>query len=176
VGTVEVTIRNEEGSLAGEGQVGEICARGPNVTAGYLNRPEENQALFHQGGWLRTGDLGRFDQEGHLYIVDRLKEMIITGGENVYPREVEEVLFELPEVSECAVIGLPDPEYGELVTAVIKPAPGATIDPADLRARLKKKLSAFKVPHRYITVEELPKSAAGKILKRSLKEMFVPGK
>ena len=174
VGTVEVSIRNDDGSVQPQGEVGEICARGPNVTAGYLNRPEENSALFH-GDWLRTGDLGRFDTEGHLYIVDRLKEMIITGGENVYPREVEEALYELPEVAECAVIGVPDPEYGELVTAVIKPAPGAAIDGKDLRTRLKGRLSVFKVPHRYIAVDELPKSPAGKILKRRLKQLLDSG-
>jgi long-chain acyl-CoA synthetase len=173
VGSTEVSIRDDDGNPVPKGGVGEVCTRGRTVASGYLNRPQETAALFHPGGWLRTGDLGRFDQEGHLFLVDRLKEMIITGGENVYPREVEEALYELPEVAECAVIGLPDPEFGELVTAVIRPAAGASIDPADMRARLKKKLSSFKVPHRYVAMDDLPKSAAGKVLKRRIKEILI---
>ena len=136
---------------------------------GYLNRPEETARAFW-GPWFRSGDVGHLDQEGYLYIVDRIKDMIITGGENVYPREVEELLYELPQVAECSVVGLPDREYGEKVTAVIVPKNGADLDPEELKAYLKQRLSGFKVPKVFLTVPELPKSAAGKILKRVLKE------
>ncbi len=111
-----------------------------------------------------------FDDDGYLYIVDRLKDMVITGGENVYPREVEEVLYLRPEVEECAVVGIPDPEWGEKVTAFIVPKPGETIDSEALKFFLKSRLSPFKVPKAYVSVEELPKSPAGKLLKRELRE------
>jgi long-chain acyl-CoA synthetase len=112
------------------------------------------------------------DEDGYLYIVDRMKDMIITGGENVYPREVEEVLYTRSEVSECAVVGLPDQEYGEQVTAFIVPQEGHQIDPAILKDYLKARLAAFKVPKEYITVEALPKSGAGKLLKREIKKRY----
>jgi long-chain acyl-CoA synthetase len=141
----------------------------------YLNNPEETRSAFWEGGWLRSGDIGVFDPDGYLYIVDRLKDMIITGGENVYPREVEEVLYSRPEVEECAVIGLPDREWGERVTAFIVPRPGHSVVPEELRSFLKSCLSPFKVPKEYVAVSELPKSAAGKILKRQLKKQFLEG-
>ena len=137
---------------------------------GYLNNPEANEAAFWDGEWFRSGDVGLFDDNGYLFIVDRIKDMIITGGENVYPREVEEVLYTRPEVQECAVIGLPDPEWGERVTALIIPQPGKTIDMKELNVYLKSRLSSFKVPKEYHMVEDFPKSPAGKILKRELRE------
>ena len=118
---VEVQIRDTSGKLLATGQEGEICVRGRNVMKGYLNNPEGTRAAFWEGEWLRSGDIGVFDDDGYLYIVDRLKDMVITGGENVYPREVEEVLYQHPQVEECAVIGLPDPEWGERVIAFIVP-------------------------------------------------------
>jgi long-chain acyl-CoA synthetase len=136
---------------------------------GYLNQPEETRAVFWDD-WFRSGDIGTIDEDGYLYIVDRLKDMIITGGENVYPREVEEILYTRPEVEECAVIGLPDKEYGERVTAFIIPKEGQQVDPTPLKSYLKTKLSPFKVPKEFIPVDELPKSGAGKILKRELKQ------
>ncbi|MBU1274928.1 MAG: AMP-binding protein [Proteobacteria bacterium] len=169
VGSVEVAIMDREGRPLPQGQEGEICIQGPNIMRGYLNRPEETARAFW-GPWFRSGDVGYLDQEGYLYIVDRIKDMIITGGENVYPREVEELLYQRLEVAECAVVGLPDREYGERVTAVIVPKAGADLDPEELRAYLKERLSGFKVPKAFLTVPELPKSAAGKILKRVLKE------
>jgi long-chain acyl-CoA synthetase len=168
---VEVQIRDLEGNVLPQGQEGEICICGPNISQGYLNNPEETKLAFW-GEWFRSGDIGVMDQDGYLYIVDRLKDMIITGGENVYPREVEEVLYTRPEVLECAVIGLPDQEYGERVTAFIAPRKGQRIDPASLKDYLKTRLAAFKVPKEYITVEELPKSSAGKLLKREIKRQF----
>ncbi len=168
VGTVEVSIRDQDGLAVPVGQEGEIWVRGPNVFSGYLNRPAETDAAL-AGGWFHSGDVGRLDDEGYLFIVDRIKDLIITGGENVYPREVEELLFQRPEVAECAVIGLPDAEYGERVTAYLVPRPGRSIDPAELKAWLKECLAGFKVPKEFHSVVELPKSGAGKILKRELK-------
>jgi long-chain acyl-CoA synthetase len=168
---VEVQIRDLEGNTLGQGERGEICICGPNITKGYLNNPEETESAFW-GKWFRSGDIGVMDEDGYLYIVDRLKDMIITGGENVYPREVEEVLYTRPEVSECVVVGLPDPEYGERVTAFIAPRKGHQIDPASLKDYLKTRLAGFKVPKEYITVEELPKSSAGKVLKREIKKRY----
>jgi long-chain acyl-CoA synthetase len=168
---VEVQIRDLEGNVLGPGERGEICICGPNITKGYLNNPAETKAAFW-GDWFRSGDIGIIDEDGYLYIVDRLKDMIITGGENVYPREVEEVLYTRPEVLECVVVGLPDPEYGERVTAFIVPQKGRQIDPASLKDYLKTRLAAFKVPKEYITVEELPKSSAGKVLKKEIRKRY----
>jgi long-chain acyl-CoA synthetase len=169
---VEVQIRDTTGKLLGTGREGEICVRGRNVMKGYLNNPEATAAAFWEGEWLRSGDIGVFDDSGYLYIVDRLKDMVITGGENVYPREVEEVLYQCPAVEECAVIGLPDPEWGERVTAFIVPKAGEMVDSEALKSFLKNRLSPFKVPKDYITVGELPKSPAGKLLKRELRGNF----
>jgi len=140
---------------------------------GYLNDPEGTREAFWEGGWLRTGDIGLFDPDGYLYIVDRLKDLIITGGENVYPREVEEILYTRNEVEGCAVVGVADQEWGERVTAFITPKPGQEIIPEELKTFLKSRLSPFKVPKEYIVVSELPKSPAGKILKRELRKRFL---
>ena len=169
---VEVQIRDLEGNVLGAKEEGEICIRGRNIMKGYLNQPEETRSVFWED-WFRSGDIGTFDEEGYLYIVDRLKDMIITGGENVYPREVEEILYARPEVEECTVIGLPDEEYGERVTAFIIPKHGQQVDPAQLKSYLKTKLSPFKVPKEFIVVDDLPKSSAGKILKRVLKQQVL---
>jgi len=168
-GTTEIMIRDLEGNIREVGEEGEICIRGRNIMKGYHNKPQETQASF-RGEWFRSGDIGTMDEDGYLYIVDRLKDMIITGGENVYPREIEEILFQRPEVQECAVIGLPDREWGERVTAVIIPKPGQVLDAGKIKAYLKGRLSAFKVPKEYLMVKELPKSPTGKILKRELRK------
>ncbi|MEE9612947.1 MAG: AMP-binding protein, partial [Desulfatiglandales bacterium] len=123
VTNIEVQIRDLEGNILGTGVEGEICIRGPNIMKGYLNKPDETRSVFWDD-WFRSGDIGVTDENGYLFIVDRLKDMIITGGENVYPREIEELLYARPEVQECAVIGLPDKEYGEKVTAFIVPKEG----------------------------------------------------
>ncbi|MGC8493207.1 MAG: class I adenylate-forming enzyme family protein [Syntrophobacteraceae bacterium] len=169
---VEVQVRDMEGNPLPDGERGEICARGPNVMKGYLNNPEATAAAFWEGGWLRTEDIGLFDEDRYLYIVDRLKDLIITGGENVYPREVEEMLYTRPEVEECALIGLPDPNWGERVTAVVKVRQGQQFKPEAMSAFLKSSLAPFKVPKEFIVVEDLPKSATGKILKRELRTQF----
>jgi len=137
---------------------------------GYLDNPEGTRSAFWEEGWYRSGDIGLFDPEGYLYIVDRLKDLIITGGENVYPREVEEILYTRPEVAECAVVGLPDPEWGERVAAFIVPKPGFSLAPDELKAFLKSRLSAFKIPKEFIQVADFPKSPTGKILKRELRK------
>jgi long-chain acyl-CoA synthetase len=139
---------------------------------GYLNNPEETRAAFWEDGWFRSGDIGHFDEYDYLYIVDRLKDMIITGGENVYPREVEEKVYTRPEVELCAVVGLPDKEWGERVTAFIVPKPGKTVIPEELKLFLKSCLSPFKVPKEFILLDEMPKSPSGKILKRELKKQY----
>ncbi len=175
VTNVEVQIRDLEGNVLGTKEEGEICIRGRNIMKGYLNQPEETRSVFWDN-WFRSGDIGTMDEDGYLYIVDRLKDMIITGGENVYPREVEEVLYTRPEVEECTVIGLPDKEYGERVTAFIIPKEGQQVDPTQLKSYLKTKLSPFKVPKEFIAVDELPKSSAGKILKRELKQKVLADK
>jgi long-chain acyl-CoA synthetase len=171
VNLVEVQIRDTSGNVLPRGEEGEICILGPNITKGYLNNPKETQAAFW-GDWYRSGDIGVFDEDGYLFIVDRLKDMIITGGENVYSREVEEVLYTRPEVLECAVVGLPDAHYGECVTAFIIPQPGKHIDGAEFKAYMKERLANYKVPKAFIEVTELPKSSTGKLLKRELRQMY----
>ncbi len=175
VHSVEVQIRDTSGNQLKQGQEGEICVRGRNVMKAYLNNPEETRSAFWEGGWVRSGDIGQFDPDGYLYLVDRLKDLIITGGENVYPREVEEALYARSDVEECAVIGLPDKEWGERVTAFIVPRPGHSVVPEQLKSFLKSRLSPFKVPKEYVTVSEFPKNPAGKILKRELKKQFLEG-
>jgi long-chain acyl-CoA synthetase len=173
VPTIEVQIRDDKGQLVEQGKEGEICIRGGNIMKGYLKNPDGTKAAFWEKNWFRSGDIGVFDENSYLFIVDRVKDLIISGGENVYPREVEEVLYTRPEVQECAVIGLPDPDWGERVTAFIIPQPGKTIDEAELKTFLKSHLSPFKVPKEYHIVSDLPKSAAGKILKRELKKQVL---
>ena len=172
VGAVEVAIMDPMGEPVEQGQEGEICIQGPNIMQGYLNRPEETKDAFW-GPWFRSGDIGLIDEEGYVFIVDRLKDMIITGGENVYPREVEELLYELPQVDECSVVGLPDREYGERVTAVIKLKPGAELEPDKIKEFLRARLAPFKVPKAFKVLKDLPKSATGKLLKRTLRRQLM---
>jgi len=141
------------------------------VLKGYF-RNEEGTRKAVEGGWFHTGDMARRDQEGFFYIVDRMKDMIITGGENVYSREVEEVLYTHPSVSEAAVVGLPDPRWGENVTAVIVLRPGMTATEAEIIATAKDRLAGFKKPKKVIFVDELPKTVSGKIIKKDLRERF----
>jgi long-chain acyl-CoA synthetase len=173
---VEVEIRDAvEGKSLPCGEEGEICIRGHNIMKGYLDNPAETEAAFWKDGWFRSGDIGILDEKGYLFIVDRLKDMIITGGENVYPREVEEVLYTMADVEECAVIGVPDKEWGERVVAVIVLREGKGPTPDDFKAFLKARLSPFKVPKEYVIIGEMPKSAAGKIVKRTLRTMITGG-
>jgi long-chain acyl-CoA synthetase len=171
VNLVEVQIRDYNGDRLKTGKAGEICIRGPNIFKGYLNNPEETNAAFW-GDWFRSGDVGVLNEDGYIFLMDRLKDMIISDGEHVYPREVEEILYTRPEVQECAVIGLPDKEFGEKITAFIVPQRGRQIDPAVLQEFLNKRLPGFKVPKEFVTVSDLPKTASGKLLKRELKRKF----
>jgi long-chain acyl-CoA synthetase len=162
-----IEIRGADGSVLPAGQVGEVYLRGPSVMRRYWNRPEATAADLVDG-WLKTGDLARLDEDGYLYIVDRAKDLIIRGGYNVYPREVEEVLYQHPDIIEAAVIGVPDEKYGEEVAAVITPRPGAVVEADELRVWAKEQLSAYKVPHLIRCVDALPRGATGKIIKREI--------
>ncbi len=151
------------------GEVGEIAVKGPQVMKGYWNRPEDTAATFADG-WFLTGDLGYMDEQGFFYVVDRKKDLIIAGGFNIYPREVEEVLYEREEIQECVVAGIPDPYRGETVKAYIVLKEGYSITEDELNKYCRQHLAAFKVPRYYEFREELPKTAVGKILRRTLVE------
>ncbi|MFD2211086.1 long-chain-fatty-acid--CoA ligase [Virgibacillus halophilus] len=152
------------------GDVGELAVKGPQVMKGYWNRPEETENVLNEDGWLLTGDLGYMDENGYFYIVDRKKDIIIAGGYNVYPREVEEVLYEHEAVLEAAVAGVPDPYRGETVKAYVVLKDGHQVSEEELNSYCRKKLAAFKVPRIYDFREELPKTTVGKILRRQLVE------
>ncbi|SHN69741.1 Acyl-CoA synthetase (AMP-forming)/AMP-acid ligase II [Geodermatophilus obscurus] len=156
------------------GEVGEIVVRGGNVMLGYWNRPEETAEAL-RGGWMHTGDAGRMDDEGYVYLTDRLKDMIISGGENVYSVEVESVLAQHPAVAACAVIGVPDDTWGERVHGVVVPAAGAAVTLEELRAFCADRLASYKVPRSMDVVDALPLSPAGKVLKRTLREPYWAG-
>ena len=154
------------------GEVGELWARGPMIVRGYWNKPEATAATFIDG-WVRTGDLARLDEEGFVYIVDRAKDMVIRGGENIYSTEVENVLYEHPAVTDCALIGIPHRTLGEEPAAVVHLAPGMAASEAELQAWVRARLAAFKTPVAIRFVEEtLPRNANGKILKKDLKVLF----
>jgi len=169
---IEVEIRDGGGNTMKSGEEGEICISGRNIMKGYLDNPSETEAAFCPDGWFRSGDVGVLDEDGYLFIVDRLKDLIITGGENVYPREIEEALYRRPEIEECSVVGLPDPQWGERVVAFIVPKEGRSLPEDDVKSFLKARLSPYKVPKEYVVLKELPKGSTGKILKRELKKTF----
>ena len=166
---IEVSIQDSNGAEVPAGQSGEICVSGPAVFAGYYNNPEANAKAFRDG-WFRTGDLGYVDAEGYLYITGRESDMYISGGSNIYPREIEEKILTHDAVSEVAVLGVPDPTWGEVGIAVCVLHAGAAVDPDDLLAWLKPKISGYKLPKRVILIEEMPKSAYGKITKKLIRE------
>jgi long-chain acyl-CoA synthetase len=169
---VDVQVVDESGKQVGNGNHGELVARGANVMRGYWNNPEET-ALAFRNGLFRTGDIGYQDASGYCYILDRLKDMIVTGGENVYSGEVEAVVYQHPDVLETAVFGVPDPQWGEIVMACVVLKPGRALSTAELIAHCKRALANYKVPRRIEFFEtELPKSGSGKILKRILREQF----
>jgi acyl-CoA synthetase (AMP-forming)/AMP-acid ligase II len=168
---VELRVVDAEDRELAPGGVGEIVARGPNITRGYLGLAEQNAQTF-RNGWFHTGDVGRFDEEGNLYVLDRMKDMIITGGENVYSSEVEAVLYKHPGVSEAAVVGVPDEKWGEAVFAVIVPAPGARLTPDEIIAHCRKYIGGYKIPRRMAFVDALPRSALGKVLKTELRKTY----
>ncbi|GGE42312.1 long-chain-fatty-acid--CoA ligase [Pullulanibacillus camelliae] len=157
----------ETGEEAGIKEIGELVVKGPQVMQGYWKRPDETEKVL-KDGWLYTGDMGYVDERGYFYIVDRKKDMILASGFNIYPREVEEVLYEHPDVKEAAVIGVADRYRGETVKAFVVPKAGQTLSEEDLNRHCRKHLAAFKVPHIYEIRDELPKTSIGKILKREL--------
>ena len=157
----------EDGTPLPYGEIGELAVKGPQVMKGYWNRPEETDQVL-KNGWLYTGDLGYMDENGYFYIVDRKKDMIIAGGYNIYPREIEEVLYEHPDIQEAVVAGVPDPYRGETVKAYIVLKENATVTKEELNTFTRKYLAAYKVPRIYEFRKELPKTAVGKILRRSL--------
>jgi long-chain acyl-CoA synthetase len=161
----------QTGEPCAAGDVGEVRVRGEAVTPGYFGRPEETAAAF-AGDWLCTGDGGYLDEQGYLFLTDRIKDMIVSGAENVYPVEVEEVLAAHPDVAEVSVIGLPDERWGEVVTAVIVPRPGVSPDPDALTAFARERLAGYKLPRRIHLAEDLPKTPTGKVLKRELRDAY----
>lgn len=168
---VELRIVGPDDRELPRGQVGEIVARGPTIMKGYFKNPEKT-AWTQRGGWHHTGDLGWMDEEGYLYFVDRVKDMIKTGGENVASADVESALFQHPKVQDVAVIGLPDPVWGEAITAVVVPVPGETVTPEEILSWCKKNMAAYKVPKKVFLMEELPRNPSGKILKRELRKQL----
>jgi acyl-CoA synthetase (AMP-forming)/AMP-acid ligase II len=156
------------------GTVGEIIVRGGHVMQGYWNAPAETAAAL-RGGWMHTGDGGYLDEQGYLYVVDRLKDMIVSGGENVYSAEVENAVARHPAVAQCAVIGVPDPEWGERVHAVVVLRSGATLTAGDLREHVKTLIAGYKAPRRMEIADALPLSGAGKVLKRELRQKYWDG-
>ena len=168
----EMRIVNDAGGDCGPEEIGELWVAGPNITPGYWNRPDATAASF-EGRWLKTGDAAKFDDEGFVYIVDRWKDMYISGGENVYPAEIENVLYQLPEIAEAAIIGVPNDKWGEVGLAVLALKPGMTIDRATVVEHCVSRLAKFKVPNDIAIVPALPRNATGKVLKRELRTQFL---
>lgn len=166
---VEIEIRDEMGRRLPPGENGEICLRGPKITQTYWNDPDKTKASFF-GDWFRSGDIGYLDAEGFLYLTDRKKDLIISGGENIASSEVERVVYQLPQVREAAVIGVPDPKWGERPVAVVVLNPGQSLDYETLAQHCRQHLAGFKVPSRLLVREQLPRNPSGKILKRVLRD------
>jgi acyl-CoA synthetase (AMP-forming)/AMP-acid ligase II len=166
---IEVEIRGPEGQRLAPGDTGEICLRGPKVTRGYWNDAEKTKASFF-GDWFRTGDVGNLDAEGFLYLTDRKKDMIISGGENIASSEVERVVYELPQVQDAAVVGVPDEHWGERPVAVVVLKPNQALSLEELQEHSRRKLAGFKVPKGLIIRTELPRNPSGKVLKRLLRQ------
>jgi fatty-acyl-CoA synthase len=168
----EMRIVDDEGNDCPPNVIGELWVAGPNITPGYWNRPDATAASF-AGRWLKTGDAARADDEGFVYIVDRWKDMYISGGENVYPAEVENALYQLPQIAEAAVIGVPNERWGEVGLAVLVLKPGQTLDKQTVSAWCSERLARFKVPADIAIIDALPRNATGKVLKRELRLRFV---
>ncbi|MFH1150895.1 MAG: long-chain fatty acid--CoA ligase [Actinomycetota bacterium] len=171
---VELKIFDENDRELPQGEMGEIVTRGPNVFTGYWNMPEETEQAL-RGGWFHTGDMGRFDSEGYLYIVDRKKDMIISGGENIYPAEVEDVIHAHPKVADVGVIGMHDQKWGEAPLAMVVVMPDEEVTEEEIIAFTREKLAGYKTPKKVIFVPELPRTPTGKILKKELRAQFLEG-
>jgi fatty-acyl-CoA synthase len=169
---VLIEVRDADGSTLPPGHTGEICLSGPKVTQGYWKDPERTSASFF-GRWFRTGDMGYLDEDGFLFLVDRKKDMVISGGENIASSEVERVIYSLDKIEEAAVVGLPDDQWGERVVAVVVLREGETLTLTELQAYCRQKIGGFKIPKQLFVVDVLPRTASGKILKRDLREQLI---
>jgi len=169
---VDLRIRDEQNVESEVGEVGEIQLRGPNVIAEYWNKPEASRDSFVDGNWFKTGDMGYLDADGFLFVADRIKDMIISGGENIYPAEIEQIIFELEGVTGVALIGVPDDKWGEVPWAILTMAGGATMTLEELRAHLDNRVARYKMPKNAIVVDEFPRTASGKIRKADLRKRF----
>lgn len=169
---VEVAIVGDRYERLPAGSVGEIAVRGPHLMLGYWNNPEATADAFNEDGWMKTGDAGYMDEDGYIFLKDRIKDLIISGAENIYPAEVENVIFDHPAVSEVAIIGVPDQVWGESVKAVIVAKPSESIDEQELIGWTRERIAAYKAPKSVALVDALPKNASGKVLKHELRRMF----
>lgn len=169
---VELRIRDDKDRVGAHGAIGGVEVRGPNVFSGYWRMPEKTKEDFTEDGWFKTGDVGQIDDDGYVVIAGRSKDLIITGGFNVYPAEVEAVLNEMPGVAESAVIAAPHPDFGEGVVGLVVPKPDTALDSASLMAALKAKIAGFKVPKRLFVINELPRNAMGKVQKNVLRQQY----
>jgi malonyl-CoA/methylmalonyl-CoA synthetase len=167
---VRVRVRGEDGHDLGSGQIGNIQVKGPNVFKGYWRMPEKTSEEFTYDGWFKTGDVGQIDADGYVTIVGRSKDLIISGGYNVYPAEIESYINEMPGVAESALVGVPHPDFGEVGVAVVIPKPGARLDGEQIVAQLKSQLANFKIPKRCFVIDQLPRNAMGKVQKNLLRE------
>ncbi|MBL8556161.1 MAG: long-chain-fatty-acid--CoA ligase [Phenylobacterium sp.] len=174
--TLETRIADDEGNEVAPGEIGEIEIRGPIVMAGYWNRPEATADTIRPDGWLRTGDAGFMDKDGFFFVHDRVKDMIVSGGENVYPAEVENAILGCPGVADAAVIGVPDDRWGEAVKAIVVPAPGAAPRPEDVIAYARQRIAAYKAPKTVDFIDALPRNPSGKVLRRELRKPYWEGR
>jgi long-chain acyl-CoA synthetase len=168
---MEAKIVDDDDQEVPIGEVGEVIVRGHNVMKGYWKLPELTGETL-RNGWYHTGDLGKMDEGRYIYIVDRKKDMIISGGENIYPKEIEDVLFQHPEVAEAAVVGIPDDNWGEVIKALVVKKVGSSVTEADLFEHCKQNLASFKKPRSIEFVDALPRSAAGKVLKHEIRAQY----
>ena len=169
---IEMKIMDEEGNELPVGEVGEIVARGPRVMSGYWKEDDKTAKTIDKDGWVHTGDMGYMNDNGYLFIMDRSKDMIISGGENIYPREIEEVLIRHSAVREVAVIGIPDPKWGEAIKAIVAQVPETSVTEKELIDFCKDNIASYKKPKSVDFVAELPKNNYGKILKRELRTKY----
>jgi long-chain acyl-CoA synthetase len=174
IANVEVSIQDDGGGQLGTNQIGELCVRGGNVMQGYWNQPEETAKAL-RNGWLLTGDIGYRDVEGYYFITDRKKDMLLVNGINVYPREIEEILYQFPGVKEAAVVGKPDSRKGEQPVAFVSPTDGVVLDEKLLQQFVRAKLADYKVPRKVVLLAALPRNATGKVLKTALRELAAGG-
>jgi long-chain acyl-CoA synthetase len=170
VSGVEVTVQSDDGKQLGDDETGEICVRGANVMQGYWNQPDETSKALRDG-WLLTGDVGHRDADGFFFITDRKKDMLLVNGINVYPREIEEIIYQFPGVKEAAVVGVPDARRGEQPVGFVSAKDGATLDTKAIQQFVRERLADYKVPKQITLLASLPRNATGKILKTELRKL-----